>query len=157
MPRRARELSLATMATKALVIAEHGTDWVRWARRLSAADTSETVVLMQDQAEDSDAFARRALARVERLIGSGADLTEAAFLSSDASTPAQRRERSRLVRSLSSLLSRSGSGRLYLEPATKTSAAGKRMLRALAWALNDLARGTGFTICVVGATGPLLN
>jgi len=145
------------MATKSIVIAEHGTDWTRWARKLRTAENVETVVLMQDQQETPEVFAKRALSRVATLMQSGVALSNAVFLSGEMANAAQRRQRSSLVRSLSSLLSRAGDVRLYLEPAGKPSRAAQRMMQALAWTVNDLTRGTGLTVLVVGASSPLLN
>ena len=149
-----RRLLPSIMATTSIVIAERGTDWVNWARRLRGT-ANDTVVLMQDAQEAPEAFARRVLSRVERLVESGTALFEAAFVSGETTNPAQRRERSLIVRNLSSLLSKAGGARLYLDPTSKPSQAGYRMMRALAWTLSDLAGGPGrgVAISVVSAPG----
>ena len=143
------------MDTISLVVAEHGADWLGWAQTLSGA-ANNLVVLVQDQGERPVEFAKRVTARVSRLRREGGAVTRAAFAGSGFEPEAQA-ARSKILRKVSAALAASSSqGQLYLDAREQDGPArpqGRNFLRALAWALSDMAKGSGLSISV---GGPLL-
>lgn len=136
------------MDKASIVIAEHGADWSAWAAKLQSAN-SQLVVLMQDEGEHAGDFLRRTQTRLEKLTLDGFEFKEAAFVGNGRSHSRSNKERSRIVRSLSSLLSRVGATSLYLDMSMETATRkSKQMLSALAWALNDLTKGSGLSVSV---------
>jgi hypothetical protein len=131
-----------------LVIAERGSDWIGWARRLQSKDGS-TIVLAQPSSEDDASFAYRVRARIERLQQQGTAVDRAAFVGSDRADAATRALRSSVLRRLASFLGGSGrAARLYVDAAARAGHSTQRLMRAIGWALADLARGTPLKVLV---------
>jgi hypothetical protein len=139
------------MQTFSVLVAERGADWLGWARLLRGR-TGSTIVLAQPVAEDDAAFAQRVAARIERLELEGAAVEQAAFIGGDRADAAARRQRSAILRRLAALLSSSRKGaRLYVDAAARGGRASQRLMRALAWAIADLAKGTGLKVLLSGS------
>ena len=92
----------------AVVVAERGTEWLGWARRLRAHEGS-TIVLAQPLHEDDETFAKRVSDRIEKLEQQGAAVEQAAFIGADRADDATRALRSAVLRRLAALLSPRGS------------------------------------------------
>jgi hypothetical protein len=139
-----------------VLVAERGSDWLAWARVLRAR-ASSTIVLAQPAAEDDAAFARRVTDRIARLEHEGAAVEQAAFVGGDRSDASARAQRSAILRRLASLLTRPGrTPRLYVDGATRNGRASQRLMRALAWAIADWAKGSGLKVLLGGGrTEPL--
>jgi hypothetical protein len=140
------------MQTISVLVAERGADWLGWARLLRNRAGS-TIVLAQPVAEDDAAFARRVAARIERLELEGAAVEQAAFIGGDRADAAARTQRSAILRRLAALLT-GGSGRaarLYVDAATRSGRASQRLMRALAWAIADLAKGSRLKVLLAGS------
>ena len=139
------------MQTFSVLVAERGADWLGWARLLRGRAGS-TIVLAQPVAEDDAAFAKRVAARIERLELEGAAVEQAAFIGGDRADAAARSQRSAILRRLAALLSGSRRGaRLYVDAAARGGRASQRLMRALAWAIADLAKGTGLKVLLSGS------
>ena len=133
-----------------VLVAERGSDWLAWARVLRARATS-TIVLAQPAAEDDAAFARRVSDRINRLAHEGAAVEQAAFIGGDRSDAQAKAQRSAIVRRLASLLAGRGrSTKLYLDGASRAGAGSQRLMRALAWAIADWAKGSGLRVLLGG-------
>jgi GNAT superfamily N-acetyltransferase len=136
-----------------VLVAERGADWLAWARVLRARATS-TIVLAQPAAEDDAAFARRVTDRISRLEHEGAAVEQAAFIGGDRSDPLAKQQRSLILRRLASLLTGPGrTARLYVDSASRGGGASQRLMRALAWAIADWAKGSGLKV-LLGARRP---
>lgn len=139
-----------------VLVAERGSDWLAWARVLRARATS-TIVLAQPAAEDDAAFARRVADRIHRLENEGARVDQAAFVGADRSDPEARAQRSVILRRLASLLAGRGrSTKLYLDGSPRAGAS-QRLMRALAWAIADLAKGSGLRVLLGGLRSELVT
>jgi hypothetical protein len=140
------------MQTISVLVAERGADWLGWARLLRRRDGATTIVLAQPAAEDDAAFARRVAARIERLELEGAAVEQAAFIGGDRADDAARSQRSAILRRLAALLSGSGrAARLYVDAAARGGRASQRLMRALAWAVADLAKGSRLKVLLAGS------
>jgi len=140
------------MQTISVLVAERGADWLGWARLLRSRAGATTIVLAQPVAEDDAAFAQRVAARIERLELEGAPVEQAAFIGGDRADAAARRQRSAILRRLAALLSGSGrAARLYVDAAARGGRASQRLMRALAWAIADLAKGSGLKVLLSGS------
>jgi hypothetical protein len=141
------------MHTVSVLVAERGADWLGWARVLRHG-AGATIVLAQPAAEDDAAFARRVSARIERLELEGAPVEQAAFIGGDrddAEAAEARVQRSAIVRRLAALLSNSGrAAKLYVDAAARGGRASQRLMKALAWAVSDLAKGTRLKVLAGG-------
>lgn len=141
------------MHTVSIIVAEHGADWLSWARTLRSGGGDSTIVIAQSATEDDDTFAQRVSDRLRRLETKGTVVEHAAFVGSDRADSKARAQRSAILRRLSSLLAVEGrKAKLYLDAATRGSL---RLMRALGWAIADLSRGTGLSIRL-GQGGELL-
>jgi hypothetical protein len=141
------------MYTVSIIVAEHGADWMSWARTLRAGGGESTIVIAQSANEDDDMFAQRVSDRLRHFETKGTVVEHAAFVGSDRDDNKARAQRSAILRRLSSLLALEGrKAKLYLDAATRGSL---RLMRALGWALADLSRGTGLSIRL-GQGGELL-
>lgn len=141
------------MHTISVVVAERGTDWLSWARMLRGRATS-TLVLAQPVAEDDAAFARRVTDRIGRLEQEGATVEQAAFVGGDRADADAKTQRSAILRRLASLLTLQGRAtQLYVDAAARGGRASQRLMRSIAWAISDLAHGTGLKV-LVGAGRP---
>jgi hypothetical protein len=133
------------MHTVSVLVAERGADWLGWARKLRHGAGS-TIVLAQPAAEDDAAFARRVADRIERLELEGAPVDQAAFIGgdrADGEAAEARVQRSAIVRRLAALLANSGRvTKLYVDAAARGGRASQRLMKALAWAVADLAKGS---------------
>jgi len=139
------------MQTISVLVAERGADWLGWARVLRTR-AGATIVLAQPVAEDDAAFARRVADRIERLEQEGAAVEQAAFIGGDRADAAARLQRSAILRRLAALLSGSGrAARLYVDAAARGGRASQRLMRALAWAISDLAKGTRLKVLLSGS------
>lgn len=108
-----------------------------------------TLVLAQPAAEDDAAFARRVTDRIGRLEQEGATVEQAAFVGSDRADAAAKMQRSAILRRLAALLTLQGrAARLYVDAAARGGRASQRLMRALAWAISDLAHGTGLKVLI---------
>jgi hypothetical protein len=140
------------MQTISVLVAERGADWLGWARLLRGRAGATTIVLAQPEAEDDAAFARRVADRIERLERQGASVDHAAFVGSDRADREARVQRSAILRRLAALLSGSGrAARLYVDAAARGGRASQRLMRALAWAISDLAKGSGLKVLLAGS------
>lgn len=141
------------MNTVSVLVAERGADWLGWARLLRKR-ASDTIVLAQPAAEDDAAFARRVADRIERLELEGAPVDQAAFIGgdrADAEAAAARLQRSAIVRRLAALLANSGrAAKLYVDAAARGGRASQRLMKALAWAVSDLAKGSRLKVLSAG-------
>lgn len=138
------------MHTISVLVAERGTDWLGWARILRGRAAS-TLVLAQPAAEDDAAFARRVTDRIGRLEQEGATVEQAAFVGCDRSDTEAKVQRSAMLRRLASLLTIEGrAARLYVDAAARGGRASQRLMRALAWAIADWAKGTGLKVLIGG-------
>lgn len=143
------------MYTVSIIVAEHGAEWLSWAHTLRNGGDS-TIVLAQSAHEDDETFAQRVSDRLRRLETKGTVVEHAAFVGSDRADSRARAQRSAILRRLSSLLATEGrKARLYLDAATRTGQSSLRLMRALGWAIADLARGTGLSVRL-GPGGELL-
>jgi len=141
------------MHTISVVVAERGTDWLGWARMLRGRAPS-TLVLAQPEIEDDASFARRVTDRIGRLEQEGATVEQAAFVGSDRADADAKQQRSAILRRLASLLTLQGRAtQLYVDAASRSGRASQRLMRALAWAISDLAHGTSLKV-LVGAGRP---
>jgi hypothetical protein len=141
------------MYTVSIIVAEHGADWLSWARTLRSGGGESTIVIAQSANEDDDVFAQRVSDRLRHLENKGTVVEHAAFVGSDRSDNKARAQRSAILRRLSSLLGAEGrKAKLYLDAAASGSL---RLMRALGWAIADLSRGTGLSIRL-GQGGELL-
>jgi hypothetical protein len=141
------------MYTVSIIVAEHGADWMSWARTLRAGGGESTIVIAQSAIEDDETFAQRVSDRLRHLESKGTVVGHAAFVGSDRDDSRARAQRSAILRRLSSLLALEGrKAKLYLDAATRGSL---RLMRALGWAIADLSRGTGLSIRL-GQGGELL-
>jgi hypothetical protein len=139
------------MQTISVLVAERGADWLGWARVLRTR-AGATIVLAQPVAEDDAAFARRVADRIERLEQEGAAVEQAAFIGGDRADAAARSQRSAILRRLAALLASSGrAARLYVDAAARGGRASQRLMRALAWAISDLAKGTRLKVLLSGS------
>jgi hypothetical protein len=139
------------MQTISVLVAERGADWLGWARLLRSR-AGATIVLAQPAAEDDAAFARRVAARIERLELEGAPVEQAAFIGGDRVDAAVRSHRSAILRRLAALLTGSGrTARLYVDAAARGGRASQRLMRALAWAIADLAKGSRLKVLLTGS------
>jgi hypothetical protein len=139
------------MQTISVLVAERGADWLGWARVLRTR-AGATIVLAQPVAEDDAAFARRVADRIERLEQEGAAVEQAAFIGGDRADAAARSQRSVILRRLAALLASSGrAARLYVDAAARGGRASQRLMRALAWAISDLAKGTRLKVLLSGS------
>ena len=133
----------------AVVVAERGTEWLAWARRLRDHDGS-TIVLAQPQNEDDASFAKRVSDRIERLEQQGIAVEQAAFVGGDRADESARAQRSAVLRRLAALLSGGGlAARLYVDAAARGGRATQRLMRALGWAIGDLAKGSSLKVLVL--------
>ena len=133
----------------AVVVAERGTEWLGWARRLRAHEGS-TIVLAQPLHEDDETFAKRVSDRIEKLEQQGAAVEQAAFIGADRADDATRALRSAVLRRLAALLSARGlAARLYVDAAARGTRATQRLMRALGWAIGDLAKGSSLKVLVL--------
>jgi hypothetical protein len=129
-----------------VLVAERGAEWLSWARVLRAR-ASSTIVLTQPEVEDDAAFARRVTDRISRLAHEGAMVEQAAFVGRDRSDAEAKEQRSVMLRRLASLLTAPGRrSRLYVDGATRQGGASQRLMRALAWAIADWAKGSGLKV-----------
>ena len=139
------------MPNVSLVIAEYGSNWLPWARKLRG-DKDQVVVLVQDSEEAPAAFAHRVLDRMRRLRKDGMQVVEAAVVGSEACTSAHKHQRTKILRKLTAMLSSSGNAaHLYLDPCAAEHRPSHHLMRALAWALTDMTRGSGLSISVHAA------
>ena len=77
-----------------------------------------------------------------------ADAVHAAF----PAVAVKRVQRSAILRRLAALLSGSGrAARLYVDAAARGGRASQRLMRALAWAISDLAKGSGLKVLLAGS------
>jgi hypothetical protein len=140
------------MQTISVLVAERGADWLGWARLLRSRADVTTIVLAQPEAEDDAAFALRVAARIERLELEGTPVEQAAFIGGDRADAAARMQRSAILRRLAALLSGSGrAARLYVDAAARGGRASQRLMRALAWAIADLAKGSRLKVLLSGS------
>ena len=134
------------MHTVSVLVAERGADWLGWARVLRSRRRRTIVLLAQPVAEDDAAFARRVADRIERLELEGAPVEQAAFIGgdrADGEAAEARVQRSAIVRRLAALLANSGrAASLYVDAAARGGRASQRLMKALAWAVADLAKGS---------------
>lgn len=136
------------MERVSIVIAEHGGNWAPWARKLRA-DKERVVVLVQADDETPQAFSQRVITRLRRLRKEGAVLQEAAMVGGPACTSAHKHQRTKILRKLTAQLSLSGNeSQLFLDPAAAEHEPSYNLMRALAWALADMAKGSGLSISV---------
>jgi hypothetical protein len=139
------------MQTISVLVAERGADWLGWARILRRR-AGATIVLAQPEAEDDAAFARRVADRIERLEQQGATVEQAAYVGGDRSDTEARVQRSAILRRMAALLSSSGrAARLYVDAAARGGSASQRLMRALAWAIADLAKGSSLKVLLAGS------
>jgi hypothetical protein len=139
------------MQTISVLVAERGADWLGWARILRGR-AGATIVLAQPEAEDDAAFARRVADRIERLEQQGAAVEQAAFVGGDRTDADARVQRSAILRRLAALLSGNGrAARLYVDAAARSGRASQRLMRALAWAISDLAKGSKLKVLLAGS------
>ena len=142
------------MNTVSIIVAEHGAEWLSWARTLRAGSGESTIVIAQAANEDDEMFAQRVSDRLRHFETKGTVVEHAAFVGSDRDDSKARAQRSAILRRLSSLLALEGrKAKLYLDAATRGSL---RLMRALGWAIADLSRGTGLSIRL-GQGGELLT
>jgi hypothetical protein len=142
------------MYTVSIIVAEHGAEWLSWARTLRGGDS--TIVIAQSSTEDDETFAQRVSDRLRHLETKGTVVEHAAFVGGDRSDSVARAQRSAILRRLSSLLAVQGrKARLYLDAATRTGQRSLHLMRALGWAIADLSRGTGLSVRL-GPGGELL-
>lgn len=139
------------MQTISVLVAERGADWLGWARLLRKR-AGATIVLAQPEAEDDAAFARRVADRIERLARQGAAVEQAAFVGGARTDADARMQRSAILRRLAALLSNSGrAAKLYVDAAARSGRASQRLMRALAWAIADLAKGSSLKVLLAGS------
>lgn len=139
------------MQTISVLVAERGSEWLGWARLLRGR-AGATIVLAQPEAEDDAAFARRVADRIERLLQQGAAVEQAAFVGGDRADDDARVQRSAILRRLAALLSGSGrAARLYVDAAARSGRTSQRLMRALAWAIADLAKGSKLKVLLAGS------
>lgn len=142
------------MNTVSIIVAEHGAEWLSWARTLRTGGGESTIVIAQSANEDDEVFAQRVSDRLRHFETKGTVVEHAAFVGSDRDDSKARAQRSAILRRLSSLLALKGrKAKLYLDAATRGSL---RLMRALGWAIADLSRGTGLSIRL-GQGGELLT
>lgn len=141
------------MHTVSVLVAERGADWLGWARVLRQR-AGATIVLAQPAIEDDAAFARRVAARIERLEAEGAPVDQAAFIGgdrADAEAAEARVQRSAILRRLAAMLANSGRvTKLYVDAAARGGRASQRLMKALAWAVADLAKGSRLKVLAGG-------
>jgi hypothetical protein len=113
---------------------------------------TSTLVLAQPAVEDDAAFARRVTDRIGRLEQEGATVEQAAFVGGDRADAEAKVQRSAILRRLASLLTLQGRAtQLYVDAAARGGRASQRLMRALAWAISDLAHGTKLKVLIGGS------
>lgn len=139
------------METLSIVIAEHGANWLHWAQALRRR-AGALMLLAQEPDEPPDEFAQRVSQRIGRLAREGQAVEHAAFVAShDGGVSQDRSHRSTILRRLSAVLTHSGrSATLYLDPAGPPAGPTGVVMRALAWAIRDLAGSARLSIAVGG-------
>jgi hypothetical protein len=139
------------MTHAALVIAERDAEWADWVHELSKQN-ERVVVLVQEPAEDRQAFAARVSDRIGDLTIDDAQIDSAAFVGNASCDEPSQDNRSRILRRLATALAVGGKkAQLFLDPTVR--ARGKRpyqLMRALAWALADAVHGSSLSIAVGG-------
>jgi hypothetical protein len=142
------------METVSIVIAEHGANWLHWARALGRK-AGAFLLLAQDPGEAPAEFAQRVSRRIARLDREGQSVAHAAFVAGQGWSPSDGSHRSTILHRLSSVLARSGrEATLYLDPAGPPAGPSGVVMRALAWAIGDLVKGRDLHISV-GAAPPV--
>lgn len=144
------------MYTVSIIVAEHGAEWLSWAKALRRGHGNSTIVIAQSAAEDDETFAQRVSDRLRHLETKGTVVGDAAFVGSERSDTKAQAQRSAILRRLSSLLAVEGrKARLYLDAATRTGKRSLRLMQALGWAIADLSRGTGLSVRIGSGEGLL--
>lgn len=133
------------MASVTLVVAERGADWLAWAHELRGPSNS-LIVLAQDPQEDAEAFGQRVTEKLDRLQESASPPDQVIYVGGERWDIPTRSWRTRLLRSVSTLLGRSGAAVRLLLDASQPRAA--HLMQALAWALSDSTRGTALSVAV---------
>jgi len=133
------------MASVTLVVAERGADWLAWAHELRGPSNS-LIVLAQDPQEDAESFGQRVTEKLDRLQESASPPDQVIYVGGERWDGPTRSWRTRLLRSVSTLLGRSGAAVRLLLDASQPRAA--HLMRALAWALSDSTRGTALSVAV---------
>ena len=144
------------MHTISVLVAERGADWLGWARVLRSGAGS-TIVLAQPAAEDDAAFARASPIASNGSSSRAPPVDQAAFVGGDRADADGRSAGPALGDPTPprALLANSGrAAKLYVDAAARGGRASQRLMRALAWAIADLAKGSGLKVCSLAAAKP---
>lgn len=142
------------MERVSVLIAEFGANWAAWTRKLDPGPGG-LVIVAQTADESPQAFGRRVVQRLRGMRKESLEVAEAALVAGSDCSNAHRSARAKILRKLTALLAQSGNtSRLFLDPAATTDTPSYNYMRALAWALSDLAGSSRLSIRVEGAPSP---